>query len=101
MKSIARRVNVDHGLALNLYDTVNYDAMYLAGLIFDDVKMTARDLHKWAKNAHGTSLANYGLDGIREKIRLGAWIDVDWIKNCACRCLWMDYIGMLDDIETG
>ena len=56
---------------------------------------------KWPKNAHGTSLANYGMDGILEKIRLGAWIDVDWIKNRACRCLWMDCIGMLDDIETG
>ena len=77
MKYIARRVNVDHGLALNLYDPLNYDAMYLTGLILDDVKMTARDLHKWAKNAHGGSLANYGLDGILEKIRLGAWIDVD------------------------
>ena len=40
MKYIARRVNVDHGLALNLYDPLNYDAMYLAGLILDDVKMT-------------------------------------------------------------
>ncbi|MBT4274434.1 MAG: hypothetical protein HOD39_05785 [Verrucomicrobia bacterium] len=56
MKYIARRVNVDHGLALNLYDPLNYDAMYLAGLILDDVKMTKQDLHKWPKNAHGTSM---------------------------------------------
>jgi len=46
VKYIARRVNVDHGLALNLYDPLNYDAMYLAGLILDDVKMTKQDLHK-------------------------------------------------------
>ena len=43
MKSIIRRVIVDHGLALNLCDTVICGAKYLAGLILDDVKMTMRD----------------------------------------------------------
>ncbi len=38
-------------LALELYDTGNYDAMYLAGLIADDTQMTRKDLAKWAKQA--------------------------------------------------
>ena len=33
MKGVQKRVKKDYQLALDLYDTGNYDAMYLAGLI--------------------------------------------------------------------
>ncbi len=51
MKPIVKRIKVNYQLALDLYDTGNYDAMYLAGLIADDARMTRKDLTKWAKNA--------------------------------------------------
>lgn len=51
MKPIVKRIKKDYQLALDLYDTGNYDAMYFAGLIADDVRMTRKDLTKWAKNA--------------------------------------------------
>jgi 3-methyladenine DNA glycosylase AlkD len=54
MKPIVKRIKTNYQLALDLYDTGNYDAMYLAGLIADDARMTRKDLAKWAKNAqHG------------------------------------------------
>ncbi len=40
MKKIQKRVKKDYQLALDLYDTGNYDAMYLAGLIADDAILT-------------------------------------------------------------
>src|SRR6266576_3911199 len=40
MKKIQKRVKMDYQLALDLYDTGIADAMYLAGLIADDAKMT-------------------------------------------------------------
>ena len=40
MKKIQQRVKKDYRLALDLFDTGIYDAMYLAGLIADDPKMT-------------------------------------------------------------
>ncbi|MBS1715823.1 MAG: DNA alkylation repair protein [Armatimonadetes bacterium] len=51
MKKILKRVKGDHGLALELYDTGIADAMYLAGLLVDDSKMSETDLEKWLQNA--------------------------------------------------
>ena len=45
MKKIQKRIKKDYQLALDLYDTGNYDAMYLAGLVADDAKMTRKDLN--------------------------------------------------------
>src|SRR5262249_56928610 len=58
MKKIQKRIKIDYQLALDLYDTGNYDAMYLAGLIADDAKMTKKDLNRWAKKAIGGALAS-------------------------------------------
>jgi 3-methyladenine DNA glycosylase AlkD len=57
MKKIQKRIKMDYQLALDLYDTGNYDAMYLAGLIADDARMTTKDLQRWAENSEGGALA--------------------------------------------
>ena len=49
LKKIQRRIKVDYRLALDLYDTGVYDAMYLAGLIADDAQMTRVDLQRWVE----------------------------------------------------
>jgi 3-methyladenine DNA glycosylase AlkD len=51
LQKIRKRIKKDYQLALDLYDTGNYDAMYLAGLIADDAQMTKRDLKRWIANA--------------------------------------------------
>jgi hypothetical protein len=51
LKKIQKRIKMDYRLALDLYDTGVYDAMYLAGLIADDAKMTRKDLQHWAERA--------------------------------------------------
>src|SRR5712691_748321 len=51
LKKIQKRIKTDYQLALDLYDTGVYDAMYLAGLIADDAKMTKKDLQHWAEKA--------------------------------------------------
>ena len=51
LKKIQKRIKMDYQLALDLYDTGVYDAMYLAGLIADDAKMTKKDLQHWADKA--------------------------------------------------
>ncbi len=53
LKPIQRRIKRDYQLALDLYDTGNYDAMYLAGLIADDARMTKKDLQRWVKESYG------------------------------------------------
>ena len=51
LKKIQKRIKMDYKLALDLYDTGVYDAMYLAGLIADDSQMTKKDLQRWAEKA--------------------------------------------------
>ena len=53
MKKIQKRIKMDSALALELYDTGIADAMYLAGLIADDAKMTRKDLQRWARTPRG------------------------------------------------
>src|SRR5271168_5153377 len=59
LKKIQNRVKKDYRLALDLYDTGIYDAMYLAGLIADDSKMTKKDLRRWLEKANCPTLTEY------------------------------------------
>lgn len=51
LQKIQKRIKKDYQLALDLYDTGNYDAMYLARLIADAARMTKKDLQRWIANA--------------------------------------------------
>src|SRR3954465_6723268 len=59
LKKIQKRIKRDYQLALDLYDTGIYDAMYLAGLIADESKMTKEDLRGWLKKATCGALTAY------------------------------------------
>src|ERR1051326_7140824 len=59
MKKIQKRVKKDYDLSLALYDTGVYDAMYLAGLIADDMRMTRDDLQRWVEGATCSMLGEY------------------------------------------
>ena len=44
LKKFQKSIKTNYQLALDLYDTGIYDAMYLAGLVADDARMTKADL---------------------------------------------------------
>ena len=52
LKKIRNKVKKDHELALELYATGNSDAMYLAGLIADEDKISKNDLNRWVNEAY-------------------------------------------------
>lgn len=52
LKTLRKRIGVDHELATALWDTGNYDARNLAAKIADPARMTADELDRWAR---GTS----------------------------------------------
>ena len=81
MKSIVKRVKVDHELALALYDTGNYDAMYLAGLIADDARMTKRDLDHWVRRAEGGCLASATVAWVAAGSPHGWEMAMKWIES--------------------
>ena len=91
MKKIQKRIKKDHQLALELYDTGNYDAMYLAALIADDAKMTRKDLNHWVEKAncgplaavpvpwvtvgspHGFEMAREWIDSKKDLVACAGW----------------------------
>jgi 3-methyladenine DNA glycosylase AlkD len=90
LKKIQKRIKRDYQLALDLYETGNYDAQYLAGLIADDAKMTKRDLQRWAEKAcaplsgctvawvaagspHGREIALEWIDSAKEFVAAAGW----------------------------
>lgn len=57
MKTLAKKVGKNYQLALELYDTGNYDAMYFAGMVTEPEKMTKEDLEHWIDKAYCSGLS--------------------------------------------
>jgi len=81
MKKIQKRIKKDYQLALDLYDTGNYDAMYLAGLVADDARMTKKDLNRWVKSANGGALASATVPWVAAESNHGYEIALEWIES--------------------
>lgn len=81
MKVIQKRVKMDYQLALDLYDSGNSDAMYLAGLIADPKKMTKADLKKWVKGAHWSMIAGYTVPWVASESRFGRELALEWMDS--------------------
>lgn len=79
LKKIQKRVKTNHALALELFDTGVSDAMYLAGLIADDAKMTKRDLERWVKQAYWYMLSEYTVPWVAAGSRYGRELALKWI----------------------
>ena len=81
MKKIQKRVKTDYQLALDLYDTGIADAMYLAGLIADDAKMTRKDLQKWIEAATCDWVAEYSVPWVASSGPHGREMAAKWIES--------------------
>lgn len=81
MKKIQKRVKTNYQLALDLYDTGIADAMYLAGLIADDAKMTKKDLQKWATGATSTWVSEYTVPWVASSSPHGREMALKWIDS--------------------
>ena len=81
LKKIQKRIKMDYQLALDLYDTGISDAMYLAGLITDDAKMTKKDLQKWVKGAYWNMLSEYTVPWVAAGSNHGRELALEWIES--------------------
>lgn len=81
LKKIQKRIKRDYQLALELYDTGNYDAMYLAGLIADDARMTKADLRRWVKQAARGALATHTVPAVAAGGAHGRELAREWIES--------------------
>jgi 3-methyladenine DNA glycosylase AlkD len=81
LKKIQKRIKVDHQLALDLYDTGISDAMYLAGLIADDAKMTKKDLQRWVDGAYWSLLSGSTVPWVAAGSPHGYEMALKWIDS--------------------
>jgi hypothetical protein len=80
LKKIQKRIKRDYRLALDLYDTGNYDAMYLAGLIADDARMSRADLNRWVEKAC-KPLAGSTVPWVAAGSPEGWMVALEWIES--------------------
>lgn len=81
LKVIQKKVKKDYQLAKDLYATGNSDAMYLAGLIADEEKMTKNDLSVWVKQALSTNISGYTVPWIAAESKFGYELAIEWIDS--------------------
>jgi 3-methyladenine DNA glycosylase AlkD len=81
LKKIQKRIKKDYRLALDLYDTGNYDAMYLAGMIADDERMSRADLQQWVEKAYGGALPGATVPGVAAGSPHGWEMALKWIES--------------------
>lgn len=81
LKKFQKKIKQDYRLALDLYETGIYDAMYLAGLIADDARMTKKDLRGWLKNATSPPLAEFTIAWVATGSPHGPDLAREWIDS--------------------
>lgn len=81
LKKYQKAIKKDYQLALDLYDTGVYDAMYLAGLIADETKMTKADLRRWLKKAESDAVAEFAVAWVAADGPHGWDLALEWIES--------------------
>jgi len=100
-----KKIKKDYRLALDLYDTGIYDAMYLAGLIADETQMTKKDLQKWIDHPNGAMTCEYTVPWVAAESEHGHEIGLKWIdskKDTVASAGWATLAGLTaikDDSE--
>lgn len=97
LKKIVKKVKKDHNLSLELYNTGNSDAMYLAGLIADEKQITREQLKSWAEKAYWYYISEFIVPWITAESRYGWELGLEWIeseKESIAACGWATLSSM-------
>ncbi len=88
LKTILKKTKKNHELSLELYRTGNSDAMYLAGLMADEKKISEAQLDEWAAQAYWSYLCEYAVPWVASETPFGFQLGLKWIEspdeNIAC-----------------
>ncbi len=81
LKKYEKVIKKDYQLALDLFDTGIYDAMYLAGLIADEGKMTKDDLRRWLEKSTSDKVAEFTVAWVAADGPYGWELAQEWIDS--------------------
>ena len=71
MKPIQKKIKKDYKLSMELYNSGVYDAMYLAGLIADEDKMSKKEITDWAKRSNNSGVSEYTVSWVAAESKYG------------------------------
>lgn len=81
LKKVLKKTKKNHVLSLELYETGNSDAMYLAGLMADETQITKEQLNNWVENAYWSYLSEYTVPWVASETKYGFELGLEWIKS--------------------
>lgn len=81
MKKIQKKVKKNHDIATGLYDSGISDAMYLAGLVADESKMTKQQIDDWAHKATWYMISEYTVPWVAADSQWGWELGLEWIDS--------------------
>jgi 3-methyladenine DNA glycosylase AlkD len=81
LKKILKKTKKNHELSLDLYKTGNSDAMYLAGLMADEKKITESQLNEWIENAYWYYLNEFAVPWVAAETPFGFQLGLKWIQS--------------------
>lgn len=79
LKKYEKAIKKNYQLALDLFDTGIYDAVYLAGLIADEKRMTKEDLRGWLEKASSYMVAEFAVSWVAAESQHGWELAQEWI----------------------
>lgn len=94
LKKLVKHVKKDQQLALQLYDSGNYDAMYLAGLSVNPKLMTKQELQNWVSKASWHAPAEYTVAWVTAESEFAVELAQAWIQSeneMVAVCGWSTY----------
>lgn len=98
MKILVKYVKKDHQLALDLYDTGIFDAMYLASLSINPKLLTKDILEKWVDKSSWHSVSEDIVAKVAAESDFALELASDWIKSeneLITICGWNTYSNYL------
>ena len=81
LKKILKKTKKNHELSLALYKTGNTDAMYLAGLMADEEKISKKELQEWVENAYWYYLSEFTVPWVASETPFGYELALEWLKS--------------------
>jgi len=81
LKKILKKTKKNHDLSLELFNTGNSDAMYLAGLMADERQITKAQLQAWVKKAYWSYLSEYAVPWVAAETSFGIELGLEWINS--------------------
>lgn len=98
LKVVAKRIKGNQELALELYETGNLDAMYLAGIVADGKKMSQKELDAWARAASWGMISEYAVPAVAAESPHARELALKWIdspKESVASTGWNTYTGLI------